>query len=75
MAEQKIRRVRQTIQPSTYIRTLKQVEHACPVCGKKFWGTARAKYCGHTCSLKANYERHAEKYRKARMERYYEDKK
>jgi len=33
------------------------------------------KYCSRACQAKADYEHHAEQYRKARMEKYHAEKK
>jgi hypothetical protein len=46
------------------------VEKQCPVCGNTFEGQTNKKYCGLPCQMKANYARHAEQYRKARMKKY-----
>jgi hypothetical protein len=37
-------------------------------------GATISRYCGQPCRNKANYDRHAEQYRAARMERYRKQK-
>lgn len=49
-------------------------EKLCPVCQKKFHAMKQRRYCGLPCRMKANYARHAETYRKVRMEKYYAEK-
>jgi endogenous inhibitor of DNA gyrase (YacG/DUF329 family) len=59
----------------SFIRRIRLEEKICPVCGKKFEGVRKRKYCSRACQAKADYERHAEEYRQARMEKYYAKKK
>lgn len=54
----------------SYIRKVRLVEKTCPVCGKKFEGVKIRKFCSRPCQNKADYDRHAQEYRQARMERY-----
>lgn len=55
----------------SFIRRVRLEEKTCPVCGKKFEGVKKRKYCSRACQAKADYERHADAYRKARMEKYH----
>ncbi len=59
----------------TLTRKVRQVENTCPVCQKRFWGSPFRTYCSTACKSKANYGRHAEAYRGARMEKYRSQKK
>ena len=49
------------------IRRFVLSEKTCPVCAKKFKGTKKKIYCSIACQQRANYERHAEAYRRQRM--------
>jgi hypothetical protein len=73
-AKHKERRVEQHVQRTSYTRTMTQVEQTCPICKQQFWGGAIRKYCSQPCRQKANYQRHAEQYRKDRREHYQEQK-
>ena len=53
-----------------YVRTLRLIEKICPVCGKTFEGVKIRKFCSRACQNKADYDRHGEEYRQARMDRY-----
>jgi endogenous inhibitor of DNA gyrase (YacG/DUF329 family) len=64
----------QTIERATYTRRLELQEKQCPVCGKTFEGVKKRKYCSRACQSKADYERHADQYRKARVEKYHTEK-
>ena len=64
----------QTIERTTYTRRLQLEEKQCPVCGKTFEGVKKRQYCSRACQSKADYQRHAEQYRKARMETYRQQK-
>jgi hypothetical protein len=44
-------------------------------CGKTFQGIRKQKYCGRASQKRADYERHAEQYREARMEKYRAERK
>ena len=59
----------------SFIRRVRLEEKTCPVCGKKFEGVKKRRYCSRACQAKADYERHAEQYRKARVEKYHAEKK
>ena len=72
MARRKNRVIEQQV---SYTRQLQLEEKTCPVCGQKFEGIKKQKYCSRACQAKADYERHAEQYRKARMEKYRAEKK
>ena len=63
-----------TVEVSPYQRTYALTEKACPVCGKTFTGTARARYDTVACRQKANYERHGETYRAQKTEKYHAEK-
>jgi endogenous inhibitor of DNA gyrase (YacG/DUF329 family) len=65
----------QTIERATYTRRLALEEKRCPVCGKTFEGVKKRLFCSRACQSKADYERHAEQYRKARVEKYRAEKK
>ncbi|MGH7961151.1 MAG: hypothetical protein ACRERD_04900 [Candidatus Binatia bacterium] len=54
----------------TYTRRLRLEEKHCPVCGKQFEGVKKRTYCSRQCQAKADYARHADQYRKARLESY-----
>jgi hypothetical protein len=72
MARRKHRVLEQRV---SYTRQLQVEEKICPVCGQKFEGIKKQKYCSRACQAKADYERHADQYRAARMEKYYAAKK
>ena len=59
----------------TYTRKLRLEEKTCPICGKKFEGVKKRVYCSRACQARADYERHADQYRKARVEKYQATKK
>ena len=54
-----------------FVRRFPLLEKICPVCKQKFRGTKKARYDKLACRQKANYERHAEKYRQEKLERYH----
>ena len=58
-----------------YTRRLRLEGKTCPVCGKKFEGVKKRRYCSRACQAKADYERHAEEYRQRRVEKYHAEKK
>ena len=58
----------------SFVRRMKLEEKVCPQCGKRFEGVKKRTYCSRACQAKADYERHAEQYRKARMESYRQQK-
>jgi endogenous inhibitor of DNA gyrase (YacG/DUF329 family) len=60
--------------PVSFVRRLRLEDKTCPTCGKKFEGVKKRKYCSRACQAKADYEKHTEQYRKARMEKYYAEK-
>jgi hypothetical protein len=64
-----------TIEVSPYKRTYTLTEKVCPVCGKTFTGTPKARYDTVACQQKANYDRHRETYLKAKREKYQAEKK
>ncbi len=70
MAKPKERRIEQEIQRTSYTRKVTEIEKTCHVCGTTFWGAKISRYCSRVCQNKANYERHAEQYRQARVESY-----
>lgn len=59
----------------SFVRRIRLEEKPCPVCGSKFTGTKKSRYCSRACQNKAHYERHAKEYRQARMEKYHAEKK
>jgi hypothetical protein len=75
MAKAKVRVVEQEVERTSFVRKVKQVEKRCPVCHTLFWGATISRYCSRACQQKANYDRHAETYRKERMKRYRAEKK
>jgi len=60
--------------PVSFVRRMQLVEKACAVCGRTFTGTKKSVYCSLVCKNRANYERHAGEYRKARVEKYRAEK-
>ncbi len=58
----------------SFVRHLRLEKKTCPVCGKQFEGVKKRKYCSRACQAKADYEKHAEQYRKARVEKYHAEK-
>jgi hypothetical protein len=54
----------------SYVRRLRLEEKTCPQCGKVFFGVKKRRYCDRPCQAKADYARHAEQYRQARMDSY-----
>jgi hypothetical protein len=70
MTKLKERLVEQSVKRASFTRVVKQVEQTCATCEKKFWGASIRKYCSQACRQRANYARHAEQYRAARMESY-----
>lgn len=67
--------VEQKISRTSYIRRLVIEQKKCPQCGKTFEGIKKQKYCSRPCQKQADYERHAEEYRQARVEKYHAEKK
>jgi endogenous inhibitor of DNA gyrase (YacG/DUF329 family) len=65
----------QTIERARYTRRLTLEEKTCPQCGKQFEGVKKRTYCSRACQAKADYERHADQYRKARVEKYHAERK
>ena len=65
----------QQIEWTAYVRHIVLEEKKCFVCGKGFEGVKKWRYCSRACQAKANYERHADQYRKARVEKYQAEKK
>jgi len=57
-----------------FVKRLRLEEKACPVCGNKFTGVKKRRFCSLACGNKANYEKHAEQYRQSRMKKYYAEK-
>lgn len=72
--KENLRVVEQQVQSYAYTRRVALVEKTCPVCGKTFEGVKIRKFCGRACQNRADYERHGEEYRQARMERYRAEK-
>jgi hypothetical protein len=64
----------QVVSRTQYVRRLKIEQKSCLRCGKVFEGIKKQRYCSRACQAKADYDRHAEQYRKARRERYQEQK-
>jgi hypothetical protein len=54
----------------SFVRRLRLEEKTCTICGQKFTGTKKSKYCGKTCQNKAFYERHSNELRRQRREKY-----
>ena len=59
----------------SFVRRLRLEEKTCAICGQKFTGTKKSKYCGKACQNKAFYERHGETLRQQRVKKYREEKK
>lgn len=72
--KEKARVIEQQVQSSAYTRRVTLIKKTCPVCAKVFEGVKIRKFCSRTCQNKADYERNAETYRKARLDRYHEEK-
>lgn len=66
---------KQKVKTWTVTKTVILTDRPCVVCGKQFEGWGKKKYCSLVCGNKAAYQRHAEERRKARMEKYYAEKK
>jgi endogenous inhibitor of DNA gyrase (YacG/DUF329 family) len=66
-----VRVIEQQVQSAAYTRRVTLEKKTCPVCGKTFEGVKIRQFCSSACQKKADYERHAEQYRKARMEKYH----
>lgn len=60
--------------PVSFVRRFRLEEKTCPQCGKKFEGVKKRKYCSRACQAKADYEKHADQYRKNRRENYQKEK-
>ena len=58
----------------SFVRRFRLEDKTCPVCGKKFEGVKKRRYCSRACQAKADYERHAEEYRQRRVEKYHQQK-
>ncbi len=58
----------------TFTRRVTIETKKCPVCGTRFEGRTRKKYCSPTCRRSADYRQHADSRRLARMKRYQEQK-
>ena len=59
----------------SFVRRLTLEEKTCPACNKRFEGVKKRIYCSRACRAKADYEKHADQYRKARVEKYQAGKK
>ena len=57
-------------QTVTYTRQVVIEKRTCPVCKKTFEGTGRRVYCSVSCRSKADYQKHANARREARLKRY-----
>ena len=76
MPKKKEKVLEQTIHVAyTYTRRVPLVEKRCLQCGRSFVGVKQKKYCSRACQSKADYETHADQYRKTRMEKYRAEKK
>lgn len=75
MAERRKTPAVKTINVSPYQRTYTLTEKVCPVCGKTFTGTAKAKYDTNACRQKDNYARNGEHYRAQKLKKYQAGKK
>lgn len=72
--KEKARVIEQQVHSSAYTRRVTLVKKTCPVCEKVFEGVKIRRFCSRPCQNKADYERNAETYRKARLDRYHEEK-
>jgi hypothetical protein len=52
----------------------RQEPRVCEVCGTEVIATTRRRYCSSSCSLKADYARHAEDRKAKRRARYQRQK-
>ena len=59
----------------SFTRKYPLIDKVCVVCGKSFLGTARAKYDTNACRQAFNYNKHAEEYRRRKLEKYHAEKK
>ena len=64
----------QQIERTAYVRHMILEEKKCIVCGKVFEGVKKRRYCSRACQAKANYDRHADQYRQARVEKYHQER-
>ena len=62
------------VQTFTVTRTIALEEKTCPQCHSRFLGPKRKKFCSRVCVRKATYEKHGAEYRKARVEKYHQEK-
>ena len=65
----------QRIARTSYTRRLTLETKTCPTCHATFEGVKKRRYCSRACQAKADYERHADQYRKARVDKYHAEKK
>ena len=54
----------------TVERRLKLTARTCAICGRPFEGWGQQRYCDTPCRRRADYERHGDKRRATRRERY-----
>jgi hypothetical protein len=54
----------------SFVRRVRIQEKTCEICGKKFMGIKKSKYCGRMCQNKAFYRRHEGELRDQRRESY-----
>ena len=72
--KEKAKVIEQQVRSYTYTRKVTLEEKVCPTCGKTFEGVKIRKFCSRACQNKADYNRHGDDYRHARMERYNAEK-
>jgi len=58
----------------TVQRTVTQMEKQCPICHRAFWGAKISQYCGRVCKNRADYARHSEERKQARVQKYQQEK-
>jgi hypothetical protein len=68
MEDELIRTEQQAV--SGYVKQRKVFQKKCAVCGTDYEGTARQKYCGHTCAVRAWDAAHAEERRERQRASY-----
>jgi hypothetical protein len=54
----------------SFVRRVRLQEKTCEICGKKFMGIKKSKYCGRVCQNKAFYQSHGGELREQRRESY-----
>lgn len=74
MVMRKERVIQQKISPRSYTRRLRVEDKICPQYGDKFEGVKKQVFCSAACRSRADYQKHADSRREARMKRYRQEK-